>query len=350
MLPIELVNHITVFLDTHKQMTSFLSISKHFNTCKLYVNWNKGFVTVARDDVELPYYDNISKVNIGTASWFSKFPKYVNKICFINSLDSYSLISPLFMQNIPYLRKLEVYTNETINLNFLLRRYYYIRELKLLQINPKLYQFVNWNLVPDLETLYLNSAVDLDRNFLPKNLKKLVLFCFIGIIKSLPPFLEELEIQHNYDQYLTFDILPPTLKKLSLGKDYEKGINVGILPEGLQEINFGKEFNQFILYGSIPSTVRKITFGDRFNRCINTLPEGIEIIKVGLDFDHTYLLQQDIPSTLKEVYVPSYKEEFIKKCSHFNIIGYKHKKYKPPIVEEPSLWQSITNFFSTIFF
>lgn len=345
MLPVELVKIICDNMDTHQEMLAYLSTANYFDSCKKQVCWNKKPVAPTTKIIQLPYYDNFSRITLTKEACY-KLPKYLKELHFVSVFDSVTIAEHFFAQNLPYLTSLILYADNSEMLDGLLGKYEYINTLRLHNNNPGVIQNVKWHLAKNLETLEVYCGEYVRQEKLPKTLKRLVLgICFE--IYSLPPSLQELEIKHGCDHLLLQGIFPTTLKKLCLGKNYNREIQECVLPEGLTELEFGKHFNQRILSGTFPSSIKKITFGEQFNQSIINLPEGVETIKVGLDFDEAHFLHKDVPSTLKEVYVPRESDGHVKQCKNFAIIGYNHPKYKDST--PPGIWESIHNLFVNTF-
>lgn len=152
-----------------------------------------------------------------------------------------------------------------------------------------------------LETDYVNI------NNLPSKITVIKInMKFNKNIDNLPITLLSLRLWSNFNKKI--DKLPYNITTLDLGSKFDKKIDK-IPPSVLNLYVRGNKIDYF------PNTIKNITFGKRYTGNLDNLPESIEKLIL-----HDYPKNvNDLPSSVKEIWVFEDKEHLINKIYHHKI-------------------------------
>ena len=168
--------------------------------------------------------------------------------------------------------------------------------LEKLIINDTLFNGITLsNLPKKLKTLHLPKMML--KNLMDKNIHTLSHTGFNEPILNLPPNLEELKINLEYEfleETLKLNTDSPIkIKKLIIGNDSSldtkniktsEPFKLNPLIDSIEELEFGNEFNMKIEY--LPQSLKKIKFGCDFNLKIDdVLPQNIEELEFGYKYN-----------------------------------------------------------------
>jgi len=123
---------------------------------------------------------------------------------------------------------------------------------------------------------------------LPKNLTNLTFGNNFNQKVELPENLTHLTFGNNFNQKV---VLPENLTHLTFGNNFNQKVE---LPENLSHLTFGYYFNQKV---DLPFTMRYLELDNDKAHNLDYLPEGIEELVLGVDFNDDTLC--NLPNSLK---------------------------------------------------
>jgi hypothetical protein len=86
----------------------------------------------------------------------------------------------------------------------------------------------------------------------------------------------------------------PRIKTLTFGPLFNQPLQEGDVPQGVETLTFGRDFNSSLLH--MPDTVKTLKFGYRFNQPLDGISQGVETLTFGTYFDESLL---HMPHTVK---------------------------------------------------
>lgn len=173
---------------------------------------------------------------------------------------------------------------------------------------------MTYNQLDNFEIINNNKPI----NNINSNITKLQLTEYFNKnINNLPKMLEQLLFEnanYTFNQYTDFkkniNNLSSNINKLIMNSEFNKNINN--LPKSLKTLYFYGHFNKNI--NRLPLGLTSLTLSVSFEDTLDFLPESLEILVL------PYCNKQinDLPSSLKYIYINEIYEKFINKM-------YSHK-------------------------
>lgn len=129
---------------------------------------------------------------------------------------------------------------------------------------------------------------------------------FVGqlIPGILPPCLQALEFNQEYDALLSLGTLPNSLTYLKFGDDYKQPLYVGVLPSSLKTLILGKRYNYPFVLGVLPLALETLVVGDFYNQqfAVNALPGSLLELSLGFCYSWNFL-PLSLPPKLKRLHL-----------------------------------------------
>ena len=98
-------------------------------------------------------------------------------------------------------------------------------------------------------------------------------------LHHIPPTLEHLSFDRDFNQSLEGVTLPSSLQSLRFRECFDQSLKGVTLPSSLQSLSFDPDFNQSLEEVTLPSSLQSLTFGECFDQSLKevTLPSSLEL-------------------------------------------------------------------------